>query len=771
MTTRKTTAPAAAAVAAVALAMVGCAGRSTATADLEGGRRSTIVAAPPGDCGNRFVQGDFDRDGASDYACMYDLGGAEAAILVIPGTASGPTEEVWWQGEAGELDARRCDPFVSADFTGDGKTDLVCLYEHHGASREILLFASTGSSFTVTSAARWTVDAFDPRRCESRFTAGDFNGDGTSDLACLSAHDGGSEIVALLSTGSAFERVGHEQDASFDPAGCASRVVAADFDGDGMSDLACVYESGEPAGTVFVFRADESRFQPETWLGSEAGAFEAARCGERVVAGDFNGDGRSDLACMYDDGVGSQHIVVLKSSGARLEPETWLRRSTPEFDPARCDGRFAVGRLDGDELDDLACMYDFGTRSGHPHGQAAESRILAFLSTGRDFGRVAAWPEPTKGPAALDVTHCAGRLVIGRTPSPHAGGASWGGVSCGTDYGPLGVGVRHHLLNPELLEFERPLRAVGDPLRAVRGPSAFVTRRLASCRAVETLVYDQPTLGYSDVEYRRARRVGKALVLVGDTPPTSPFVLWLPPDVTPTEMIDGEAHYDDGVSFAAAFEALATAHPGMIRMISFDEPYIFHRPLYHDRDAIREGYAPFKDVLVDASKSIHEHGIPVWINFSRPELELMLEDPPVPLNSPHFDVISVDWYHYGTDLLGAADVGAWFEASIEPLLEGVHHLRVPVAWNPDYLGQRQHQILVVDGFVFQPWNAEEIQNVNDLFYAYSEWAREANQGHRDPPVVLQAPYHWSEDSVYNGLGVVPRLLRYWEDFNRLPLCS
>jgi hypothetical protein len=767
------TPPTAWVLAAIVLGALGCAGRLPATDEYGPDPSRGLVTAPRGDCGSRFVQGDFDGDGASDYACLYDLGDAEAVILVMPGTASGPTEEVWWQAPAGEFDARRCGArFVAGDFTGDGTSDLACLYSHGHGSAEVVVFSSTGSAFEVARWAEGRMDDLDAARCEDRFVVGDFNGDGRSDLACSYDRGSGSgEVLVLTSTGSGFDRAAwHRWSApDLEPSRCASRLVAADFDGDGSDDLACMDEHGSESGDIFVFLSRSTRFEVETWHRAAGSDFAPLRCGGRLVAGDFNGDGKSDLACMSEQRKNSLDIFVFASDGARFHLERWHDERAPGFDPTRCDGRFAAGTLDDDGLDDLVCMYDAGLARGFPQGQAAQSRILAFFSTGTHFGRAATWPSAGTGPAALDAAHCAGRFFVGKTPSPYVQDTLWGDVSCGIDYGTLGVGVRRHLLNPHLLAFEHPVRAVGDPLHAARGASVFVPRRMAACRAVQTLVYHVPTLGHADVEYRRVKRDGQALVLVGTTP-AEPFVVWIPPDVTPEHMTLGEAHYDDGVLFSTAFAALAAAHRGMIRMASFDEPYWFHAPISQDKKLIRAGYAPFKEVLVDAAKAIHTHGIPVWVNFSRPELELMIENPPVPLNSPHFDIISMDSYHHGTALLGTADVPAWFAKEVEPWLDALHGLRVPVAWNPRYAGQLQKEMVVTDGFVFQPWNASEIQNVNDLFYQYSEWARAVNLDPSDPAVLLQAPFAWSEDVIYNGLSVVPSLLRYWDDFNRLPLC-
>jgi hypothetical protein len=111
---------------------------------------------------------------------------------------------------------------------------------------------------------------------------GDFNGDGTLDLAVTNA--GSNTVSILLGNGDGSFRAAADYAVGSYP----TSLVAADFNGDGISDLAIVHGTG--AGIPQAVRI---------LLGKGDGTFQAEQDypGIGVLAvGDFNGDGFPDLA-------------------------------------------------------------------------------------------------------------------------------------------------------------------------------------------------------------------------------------------------------------------------------------------------------------------------------------------------------------------------------------------------------------------------------------------------------------------------------------------
>jgi hypothetical protein len=97
------------------------------------------------------VSGDFDGDGRrDDLACMYDYPNAAAGVWTFLSSGSSFRTESWYQSGAWNWEAPRCNGrFVASNFVGDGRSDIFCSYDYDDAGVGAWGFASTGSSFSV----------------------------------------------------------------------------------------------------------------------------------------------------------------------------------------------------------------------------------------------------------------------------------------------------------------------------------------------------------------------------------------------------------------------------------------------------------------------------------------------------------------------------------------------------------------------------------------------------------------------------------------------
>ncbi len=127
----------------------------------------------------------------------------------------------------------------------------------------------------------------------------DFNGDGMSDVATYYAQTGTLKVA--LSNGTIFL----PKATWIDGFGIGKQLILGDFNGDGRTDIAAYDPS---AGTIQVALSDGTKFvNGGTWLsGVSASA--------NVLTGDFNGDGLTDLYIMTQDSSGWK-LQVAKSSG------------------------------------------------------------------------------------------------------------------------------------------------------------------------------------------------------------------------------------------------------------------------------------------------------------------------------------------------------------------------------------------------------------------------------------------------------------------------
>ena len=202
---------------------------------------------------------------------------------------------------------------VTGDFNGDGIPDVAVLWSsqpYGGGSYSVTMLLGKGDGTFTTGA---TIAATGVQQYPVMIT-GDFNGDGKTDLAVLSWNfDSTSLITTLLGNGdgtfvAGATGVAYNQGAVGGDFIIGS-LVAADFNGDGKMDLAVVGEYVSPGGITIL-------------LGNGDGSFTAAGAnlepiqGFGVVAtGDFNGDGIPDLVAATYFGTGMATVFLGKGDG------------------------------------------------------------------------------------------------------------------------------------------------------------------------------------------------------------------------------------------------------------------------------------------------------------------------------------------------------------------------------------------------------------------------------------------------------------------------
>ncbi|WP_436497278.1 FG-GAP repeat domain-containing protein [Actinokineospora sp. HUAS TT18] len=134
-------------------------------------------------------------------------------------------------------------------------------------------------------------------------TEGDANGDGVADIAA-GYSDGATQnsVYTWHNTPSgAYQPVGIEVNSGY--ANTAVQTVRGDFDGDKLTDIAMIRQEAGDRVTVWIYRAEGTRYIPPTTAALDtAGHAGWYLANIKPLAGDFDGDGKADLAFFYQYG-------------------------------------------------------------------------------------------------------------------------------------------------------------------------------------------------------------------------------------------------------------------------------------------------------------------------------------------------------------------------------------------------------------------------------------------------------------------------------------
>jgi hypothetical protein len=163
--------------------------------------------------------------------------------------------------------------------------------------------------------------------------AADFNGDGRPDVATINGTSSNVSVFLRRAGGGFAQEAGSPIAVGSGPSGAA----VGDYNGDGRADLAV---SSFNVGTVSVLLR-----QPGGGFAQEAGTPTLGQIGA-IAAGDFNSDGRLDLAATeYNN---SRVVLLLRN------PSNTGFSAQPPLATGASPRAIAVGDFNGDGLADLA---------------------------------------------------------------------------------------------------------------------------------------------------------------------------------------------------------------------------------------------------------------------------------------------------------------------------------------------------------------------------------------------------------------------------------
>ena len=269
---------------------------------------------------------DFNGDSKDDIATFTQGDLADVFVALSDGTMFGQVTGTWHDYFAAGQEIP-----LAGDFNGDGKTDIVTFTR--GESGLAIVSLSNGSGFAAASTwhSHFVLSGEVP-------AVGDFNGDGKDDIATFTRGDRGDVFVSL-SDGTRFVQDAWKWHDHFAVGGEFPAV--GDFNGDGRDDIV-TFTRGD-LGDVSVSFSDGTRFVQDAWKWHD----HFAVGGEIPAVGDFNGDGRDDIVTFTRGDLAE--VSVSFSDGTRFVQDAWLWH-----DHFAVGGEApGVGDFNGDGKDDI----------------------------------------------------------------------------------------------------------------------------------------------------------------------------------------------------------------------------------------------------------------------------------------------------------------------------------------------------------------------------------------------------------------------------------
>ncbi len=241
------------------------------------GNNPCILPDQPSNCS--LVVADFNHDGNADLAAT---SGADNTVIILLGHGDG----TFTQANGSPISVGSFPEAVrTGDFNSDGILDLAVANAKDNTVS--ILLGNGDGTFTQASGSPVSVGAF------PFFVAvADFNGDGFADVAVSNESDSTVSILLGHGDGTFVEASGSPIPSfNYNP----GQVVAADFNGDGVPDLAVANFTplfpSTVGNVVVMLGKGDGTFTPASGSPITVGTFPLA-----MVAGDFNQDGKTDLA-------------------------------------------------------------------------------------------------------------------------------------------------------------------------------------------------------------------------------------------------------------------------------------------------------------------------------------------------------------------------------------------------------------------------------------------------------------------------------------------
>ncbi|MBP9663606.1 MAG: VCBS repeat-containing protein [Pyrinomonadaceae bacterium] len=247
---------------------------------------------------DQLAPADYDGDGKTDIAVWRPSPGNPLAYFYILQSSTGTFRVEQFGSSVGD------DPAIVGDYDGDGKADLAVFRRDGtaadpcGVDKSVWYYRPSGTPGADFTAVCWGQIGDTP-------TGGDFDGDGKFDFMVRRNLGGNGVFFLLRSSDGGFEAIywGRQDDT----------IAPGDYDGDGKYDLAVGRLNGSD-GEFYILERDGGGTGAVPYVfGNIDGNV------DNLAQGDYDGDGKQDVAVLKLSGAPGPAFIIRRSSNAAID--------------------------------------------------------------------------------------------------------------------------------------------------------------------------------------------------------------------------------------------------------------------------------------------------------------------------------------------------------------------------------------------------------------------------------------------------------------------
>jgi RHS repeat-associated protein len=322
--------------------------------------------------------GDFDGDGACDVATREN--GSNLRIHFGNKQRGQFKDNVLWPAE---LDTQWKN--WVGDFNGDGNADLMSWDDGAGSNGTLVrMHISNGAGFQISN---WFTDFHKSATYGVMIWLGDFNGDGMTDVMAWDEDNPDTMVLMHISDGTKFLKdvVNPNEfprwDVNFYKTATQGVMIRlGDFNGDGKTDV-MAYDETNPEEQAIMHFSDGAKFV-YTIIGgvkvfpSWAATLPKNMWGQMYWAGDFNGDGMTDIISRND----SDFCTMQYSTGSSFDRKiNWPcdLRNNVDYGP-----QYLFGDFNGDGRMDIITRINSTQAEAHYYSTYYPTDVMATAANG-----------------------------------------------------------------------------------------------------------------------------------------------------------------------------------------------------------------------------------------------------------------------------------------------------------------------------------------------------------------------------------------------------